>query len=377
MKLAVNCTKIDPSKNLGVLRFGQRLVKAMRNGANAEVVGIVPSEWINHPPFMDTFERIIPTSPKRSEREMFDVELLLHHFQIPCTGVPKTMILHDLHLWDVPWKYPDLAARKERLKKTLTDMDAILTEFPRTYYDLPKVVPQVCNRLFLTISPSMVEYAEPDANALAKTRAEYGIREHEKVILYPAQLRPHKNHRNLFRAVKILERSPIKLVCTGSELQEDHATKLCQSISELGLGEKIVMAGMVDDHELENLYHIADLVVSASLAEGGAYIAQEAIVYGKNVVCSDIRPARLHLRQMRASIPLFNPLDPRDIAEAISSALETPQDNARARAVIQSWTWDKLAEQYCRVLDWVKAGKPAGQMPLFLDDSLGYLRRLE
>ena len=375
MKIAVNCTQIDTSKTLGVWRFGQRLVEAIRNRANAETVALVSSEQKADSGFAGTFERIITVSPGESVTEEFDVELLLHHFQIPCTRAAKAMILHDLHLWDVPWKYSDLTRRKETLETTAKDMDAIMVHFPRTYYDLPKVVPELHNRLFLTIIPPMIEYVEEDTALTLATRAKYGISEHQQVLLYPAQLQPHKNHLNLFRAIKILEKSPIRLICTGSESQKDHATKLYQSISELGLEERIVMTGRIDDHELESMYHIADLIVFASMAESGATIAEEAILYGKKIVYPDIRPSRLHLETMRASIPLFNPLDPDDIAQTISSALDTPQDNARARAIIQSWTWDKLAEQYWHVLNWLSAGKPSGEMPLFLDDSLGYLRR--
>ena len=379
MKIAVNCTMIDPSKTLAVLRFGQRLVKAIRNVSNAEVVGLVPSERMNDPVFMNTFERIIPVSSGKSDTDMtdmFGVELLLHHFQIPCTRAPNAMIFHDLHLWDVPWKYANPPQRKKDLTNILKNIDAIIVHFPRTYYDLPKVIPEVSNRLFLTIFPPMIEYIEEDPDLTLKTRTKYGISEKEKVILYPAQLQPHKNHLNLIRAMKILERFPIRLVCTGSELQKDHAIKLYQLITELSLGEKIVMTGNVEDQELKNMFHVADLVVFPGLAEDGATIAEEAIVYGKNVIYSDIRPVRLHLEKMRASIPLFNCLDPKDIAETIFSALNTTQDNSQAKAIIESWTFDRLAEQYCRVLNWLNAGRPSGEMPMFLDDSLGYLSRL-
>lgn len=375
MKIAVNCSRINTSRTLGVWRFGQRLVEAILNRAN-EIVGLVPPEILDGLGSVNTFDKIMPIHSKQSDMEAFDIELLLHHFQIPSTHAPKAMIFHDLHLWDVPWKYGKPAQMKENLKNIVKEMDAIMVHFPRTYYDLPKVVPQVHNRLFLTIIPPMIEYVEEDADLTFKTRTKYGISEHEKILLYPAQLQPHKNHLNLFRAMKILESFPIQLVCTGSELQKDHANKLYQFISELGLEKRIVMTGRIDDRELENMYHIADLIVFASMAESGATIAQEAILYGKPVIYSDIRPGRLHLEQMRASIPLFDPLDPKDIADTISSALDTPQDNTRAKAIIQSWTWDRLAEQYCRVLNWLKAGSPSGEMPMFLDDSLGYLRTL-
>lgn len=376
MKIAVNCTKIDTSKTLGVLRFGQRLVKAIRNAMDAEVVGLVPPEKINDLVFWDTFKRIIPISPEESDKEMFDVELLLHHFQIPCTQAPSAMIFHDLHLWDVPWKYANPPQMKEDLTNIVKNIDALIVHFPRTYYDLPKVIPEVGNGLFLTFIPIYIEYVEENPDLTSQTRTKYSISENEKVLLYPAQLQPHKNHLNLFRAMKILERLPIKLVCTGSELQKDHANMLYQFISEMGLSEKIVMTGNIKDQELENIYHVADLVVFPGMAEDGATIAQEAIVYGKKVIYSDIRPARLHLEKMCASIPLFNPMDPKDIAETISSALNTTQDNAQAKAVIESWTFDRLAGLYCRVFNWLNAGSPSGEMPMFLDESLGYLRRL-
>lgn len=376
MQIAVNCTQIDTSKTLGVWRFGQRLVKSIKNRANAEMVALISSAINKDNESTRIFDKTIMVSPDELVEETFDIELLLMHFQTPYTNAPKAVILHDLHIWDVPWKYPDLEVRQENLKTLLMASDAIMVHFPRTYYDLPKVVPELHNRLFLTVIPPMIEYVDEDTDLTLKTKKQYGISKHEKVLLYPAQLQPHKNHLNLFRAMKILESDPVRLVCTGSELQRSHAKKLHQFISELGLEKKIIITGRLDDRVLENMYHVADLVVFASMAESGATIAEEAILYDKPIIYSDIRASRLHLEKMRASIPLFNPLNPRDIAETISSALTTPQDNTQAKAIIKSWTWDKLAEQYCYVLDWLKAGKPSGEMPMFLDDSLGYLRKV-
>lgn len=375
MKIAVNCKQIDTSRTLGVWRFGQRLARAIRNRGN-EVIGLVPFEKMDSFNSVDVFNDIVPVHSKQLDTDAFDVELMLHHFQIPCARIPKAMIFHDLHLWDVPWKYENPSQMREGLKNIVRNIDAIMAHFPRTYYDLPKVMPEVSNRLFLTIFPTTIDYVEEDAELTLKTRAKYSISEHEKVLLYPSQLQPHKNHLNLFRAIKILKTFPIRLICTGSELQKSHAITLGEFISELGLEKRIVMTGNIDDHEMENMYHVADLIVSPSLAEGGAAIAQEAMAYGKNVICSDIRPVRLHLEKIHASIPLFNPLDPKKIAETISFALNMPQKNTKAKAIIDSWTWDKLAQQYDRVLNWLTAGKPSGEMPMFLDDSLGYVGQL-
>lgn len=367
----VNICSIDTDTTLGVWSFAQRLLHRISSNYRFQVIGLV----------------LDPSRIPRGIRSIFDdliglpsgaeykdgVELLLHHFQVPVTKCPYVVITHDLHIWDVPWKYNDIKRKHRDLSKLIGGAAAVITEFPRTYYDLPKVLPNVPNALFLSVSPSMRKPTSTSQDMHAAVTEKYKLQRGAPLVLYPAQLQLHKNHLSLFKAVKqVLRQQPaLRVVCCGSEKQEKITNSLREALCELELIGTVFLPGRVSDEELQALYERADLVVSPSLAEGGAYIALEAIEQGKKVAVAAIRPALLHLRLMNAHIPTFDPLDIDCMANTITAALAESHSNTTALATIKSWTWELAASQYAEVLQWVHAGCPSGQIPPFASSEAG------
>jgi glycosyltransferase involved in cell wall biosynthesis len=136
----------------------------------------------------------------------------------------------------------------------------------------------------------------------------------------------------------------LKLVVAGRPgwLYEDIFT----TVKTLGLAEKVIFTGYVDDDDLPALYRGAMLFVFPSLYEGFGLPILEAMASGLPVVASDT-----------ASIPevagdaaiLVDPHDSRAMAEAMARVLAEDQlrealaQKGLARA--RGFTWDTVARK--------------------------------
>ncbi len=369
IQVYINLSAINFSATLGVWSFGKQLLGALSRLPDFRLIGIC----LTSNPIPDHHHRIFDEILYVNNQLNDDsgVELLLHHFQEPLTKSPYVVMFYDLHLWDVPWKYGSPVDQQKSLEYLILKAAAVVTMFPRTYFDLPKVLSYVPNSLFLTISPTMIDYQEPNDAAIEAVCGNLLIEPHHEVIVYPGQYQIHKNHINLFKAIKKIKNKNIRLICPGSEFKKSHTALLQEAIKELQLSDQITLAGYLADDELSALLHRTNLIVSASLAEGGAYLAQEAFLYHRKIALSEIRSALMHLKLMRASIPTFNPLDITNIGKTIEWALVNPQNNDLSYQTISKWTWEDLGVRYKEILLWVGQGCPEGQMPMFGSMELG------
>lgn len=371
MRLYINLSAITFGVTLGVWHFARQILLEMGTHDDVQLIGLasdpssIPSDVKS---IFNDLEEL-----KLVNNNIDAVELLLHHFQEPVTQCAYVVIVHDLHLYDVPWKYGNPEVQHNKLEKLVAGAAAVITHFPRTYYDLPKVLSKVPNAFFLSLSPSMHQPRSASRDLSINITEKYKLEPGAPLILYPAQLQQHKNHLTLFKAIqKILQQKPkLKVVCCGSNSSEKITNRLHEALSELKLTCSVFLPGRVSDDELQALYERADLVVSPSLAEGGAYIAQEAIEQGKKVAVSAIRPALLHLRLMNAQIHTFDPLDIDAMTNVITAALDGSQRNTAAMTTIKSWTWSRAANQFVTILKWVYDGCKSGHIPPFADTDAG------
>jgi glycosyltransferase involved in cell wall biosynthesis len=262
---------------------------------------------------------------------------------------------HDLHVFDIPWKYPNQQSVAQLFSDNMRTAKCILTHFPRTALHLPGHVDGLATPIVLTPSPAMLDTSRPDDAELAHARERFKITGAVPVLLYPAQLQQHKNHRNLFTALAkytqqhAADRPPM-LICPGSEFRPYHTEQLQRHAQELGIAEQVQMPGFVSDTELRSLYTLCDAVIAPSLAEGGAYIAYEAILFRKPVACSNLDSARMHLEMAHAQVPLFDPFEPAAIAQSIRLLLTQGGTlvarNELACRTINGWTFEMVAQHY-------------------------------
>ena len=133
--------------------------------------------------------------------------------------------------------------------------------------------------------------------------------------LYPAAFWVHKNHRQLLRAIHVLQQCglEIPLVLVGAQVGDFTAVKeLCD---QLHLQKVVHFLGHVTNAELSALIVQADVVVIPSLFEAMSLTVWDAQKLGTAVACSNIAPFPC---QVGSTAQLFDPHDPASIAEALS-----------------------------------------------------------
>ncbi len=188
-----------------------------------------------------------------------------------------------------------------------------------------------------------------DQSALGRFREKYGLR--RPFLYYPAATWPHKNHKNLLAAMKILKerhRFDGELLLTGIAMQS-HGEILTE-IDRLGLREMVRVLGYLSADELPFLYNLARVMVFPSLFEGFGIPLVEAMACGCPVICADA-----------TSLPevvgdagvLFDPRSAEDIADRIRALWN---DDARLQEMrirglgrAKHFTWDETARRTLQV----------------------------
>jgi glycosyltransferase involved in cell wall biosynthesis len=246
------------------------------------------------------------------------------------------------------------------VRQALSECRAVVTMFPRTYFDIEQVVGVTANNLFLLEAPLLVKPARGSETARAASASPR--------LLYPAQFQVHKNHMGLLRGLRAyLDRGKeAELVFTGSDFVGEKVplrVEIQALAEELGLSERVKVAGKVDEAELTRLYRECDGMLVGSLAEGGGYVPLEGIYAGLPVAAHDLRATRMHAEMYGAEIRYFDSTDPSSTADAIEWIATVDRSrlarvNEAARDAIDARSWRGVAAAMMRIIDWVNGIKP-------------------
>jgi glycosyltransferase involved in cell wall biosynthesis len=177
-------------------------------------------------------------------------------------------------------------------------------------------------------------------------------------ILYTGGFDYRKNLDRLLQAYAVLPvslrtRHQLVVVCRLTEAQR---RLLEHRAFELGIADRVSLAGFVGDHELVLLYQSAHLFVFPSLYEGFGLPIAEAQACGAPVVAS--RSSSL-VEVVRDEEALFNPFDPASIEAAVHRALLDEDLRGRLReAAPERPAWGEVAERTAAVYDQLVAMTP-------------------
>ncbi len=131
------------------------------------------------------------------------------------------------------------------------------------------------------------ERFKTDPDARIRIRAEWGIKEDERLIGLVARLDPMKDHPIFLRAAAILarERQDVRFVCIGDG-PEPYKTELKRFSGELGLENKLIWTGTRSD--MPFVYNALDIDTSSSYGEGFPNVIGEAMACGVPCVVTDV-----------------------------------------------------------------------------------------
>lgn len=174
---------------------------------------------------------------------------------------------------------------------------------------------------------------EPDIGVRARSefelRRDYGLGS-GRVLVFPAITHPHKGHRFLLDVMAAYWDDPdLRLVLLGGPGAADAEVR--RQVERLGLGQRVVLAGRVDDDDRDGLIRLADALVFPSEYEGFGAPVVEAMTLGTPVVCSD----QAALKEVVADAGLVLPLDLEewaDVLDRVASDRDTMRRAGRRRA---------------------------------------------
>lgn len=154
-----------------------------------------------------------------------------------------------------------------------------------------------------------------DSDALESIKVKYGL--HRQFLYYPAATWPHKNHKALLAALKILkDRNSFDGILVLTGIAKQGQDEIVGEIERLGLSGMVMLLGYLPYEELPCLYNLARVMVFPSLFEGFGIPLVEAMACGCPVVCSNTTS----LPEVAGDAGvMFDPNSAEDIAEKISS----------------------------------------------------------
>jgi glycosyltransferase involved in cell wall biosynthesis len=235
-------------------------------------------------------------------------------------AAPSVVTLHDVQHLDLPAMFP----RAERAFRAVAwhrsargaDRVIVMSEFVRE---------RAVERLGLDASRVRVVPLGLDHAQLAP-----GGPEREPFVLYPARRWPHKNHERLFAAFALVrrERPELRLVLTGG--------------GTFGaLPDGVEARGHLAWPEVVSLMQRASALVFASLYEGFGLPPLEGMACGCPVASSD---AAALPETTGDAARLFDPYDPRAIADALLDVLAEPEPwVARGLSRAAGFSWEATA----------------------------------
>ncbi len=174
------------------------------------------------------------------------------------------------------------------------------------------------------------------------------VQEHEQLIFFVGRLVREKGVHTLVEAFPMIARNnpAAKVIIAGTGPME---AQLRHQINCLGLHDRVILAGYVDDRLLKQLYKRADVAVFPSLYEPFGIVALEAMVTNTPVVVADIGGLGEIVEHGRIGLK-FYPGNARSLADQVNGILrdrgfaENLSEKAR-KHVAEQYDWSSIAKK--------------------------------
>ena len=176
-------------------------------------------------------------------------------------------------------------------------------------------------------------------------------------LLYPTNISAHKNLGTLFAAMEVLygfgHRLSLILTGNGTKMATGTATPI--GLQRNTRDPNVIGLGYVSNIQMDALIQCAKAVVTTSLYEAGNGPGLEAWAKGIPVAMSRIPAYVEHMKVQGVRAEVFDPRNPKDIAEKIRNILANPQkaqeDALLSQKALQTLTWPSVAEKYLSIFE--------------------------
>ena len=185
-------------------------------------------------------------------------------------------------------------------------------------------------------------------NALSRAtvRRSFGVPANVPLVLFVGSQYRLKGLEFAIKALAQMRTSARLLVVGG-----DTAAPFKRLAEQLGVSDRVIFAGARTD--LPMIYPAADAFVFPTLYETFALVCLEAMASGLPVLASPVGGIEDYLRDGVNGFHIRRDAD--EIAVKLDRILSDPDLHARIReqglATVRNYSWDKIAEQYCRLFE--------------------------
>jgi glycosyltransferase involved in cell wall biosynthesis len=187
-----------------------------------------------------------------------------------------------------------------------------------------------------------------------RTRARWGIPDSSPVLLFCAKLQPWKRPLDLLRAFARLGQCDGFLVFAG---EGPLRAALEAEAKALGVTQRVVFLGFVNQTQLPELYGAADVFVLPSAYDGAPLVVCEAMSCGCPVVLSDAIPGRLELVRHDDTGFVYPCGNVDALASVLRQALQDPEQLKRislsAAERMKAWSVGTYADGLVRAFEQV------------------------
>jgi len=132
----------------------------------------------------------------------------------------------------------------------------------------------------------------------------------------------HKNHAVVFNALKILRDRSIYpvIVCSGGLFdyrRQEFLDSVFQMIHKSGISSQVFILGFLPKKDQVQLLRRSLAVIQPSLFEGWSTVVEEARIFGKPIILSNIG---VHLEQNPPGSQYFDPNSPEELADILADS---------------------------------------------------------
>ncbi|MFZ3073452.1 MAG: glycosyltransferase family 1 protein [Thermodesulfobacteriota bacterium] len=371
MRIGINALYLLPGRVGGTEIYIRNLVRELvkRDLENEYVIfvnresagvfnGIAPSaEIVDCPvrassrPLRILYEQfILPFQAKRRRLDILFSAGMAAPFICP---VPSIVVVYDLQHVNQPENFPFLYRffLNAIVYLSAKTSDAVVVISGRVKEDVVKhygIPHERVHVVYIGMDPDF--FSRVDSEKILAIRKKYSLP--ERFIFYPASSLPHKNHKRLLDALKILKDAgeDVKLLLTGA--RDYGCGEIEKKIKELGLEKDVIFLGWLPCEDIPAIYSASEALVYPSLHEGFGMPIVEAMAAGTPVVCSGIEP----LGEVASDAALFvDPYDPKKIADAVMTVLNhgAARENLIKKGLkrAKEFTWKKTAENTLKIFE--------------------------
>jgi glycosyltransferase involved in cell wall biosynthesis len=189
-------------------------------------------------------------------------------------------------------------------------------------------------------------YAEAQSKDLTQFRRRFAL-PGERIVLFVGRLVYEKGVHVLVNAIpKVLEKVNAKTVIVGNGYMKEQISGI---VKGLGIDQKVMFTGFVDDETLRRLQTSADVSVVPSLFEPFGIVALEAMAAKSPVVVSDTGGLAEIVDHDVDGIEVY-PNNPDSLAWGITRVLTDERNANRLRSnaykkIQEKYNWDRIAKQ--------------------------------